>query len=314
MKRTEDLFAYDLKTAFLSGLKGKSSAYKRYMGSPLRYGGGKSLAVGFIIERIPLDIPRLISPFIGGGSVEFAVANELNIPVLAFDIFGMLINFYTVLKYNKYELIRILSSLDTSRETFERIRTVLCNNDKQELLIDDNITRAAYYFYNHNLSYGPSYLGWASTNYLNHEKKYTAMIDRLNRLNVHSLDFACKNFEEVIPTYPDDFFYLDPPYFLGGTSTMFAGIYPMRNAPYHHKNFNHTVLAELLKQHTGGFVLSYNDCAEIRALYKNFEIIDVHWQYTMGQGELRIGKNRLKSNQQHVKQSHELLIVGEKLD
>ena len=48
--------------------------------------GGKSLAVGLILEQIPSDTKRLISPFIGGGSVEVAAALELDIEVLAFDI------------------------------------------------------------------------------------------------------------------------------------------------------------------------------------------------------------------------------------
>jgi len=62
------------KSAFLNGLKSHSgkTKYKRYMGSPLRYAGGKSLAVGFIIELIPDNIKRVVSPFIGGGSVEVA--------------------------------------------------------------------------------------------------------------------------------------------------------------------------------------------------------------------------------------------------
>lgn len=58
------------KETFLHHLKGKSLVYKRYTKSPLRYGGRKSLAVGLILEQIPSDIKRLISPFIGGGSVE----------------------------------------------------------------------------------------------------------------------------------------------------------------------------------------------------------------------------------------------------
>lgn len=40
----------------------------------------------------------------------------------------------------------------------------------------------------------------------------------------------------------------------------------------------------------------------------------VGWQYTMGQGETRIGKNRLQRDydNNNIKTSHELLIVGEK--
>ena len=40
-----------------------------------------------------------------------------------------------------------------------------------------------------------------------------------------------------------------------------------------------------------------------------FRILEVKWQYTLGQGETRIGKNRIESGTGHVKKSHELLIV-----
>ena len=49
---------------------------------------------------------------------------------------------------------------------------------------------------------------------------------------------------------------------------MFKGIYPQRNFPIHHNNFPHNMLKELLTQHKGGFLLSYNDCPTIREYYK----------------------------------------------
>lgn len=77
------------KHYFLNSLKGHTLKYKRYSKSPLRYGGGKSLAVGLIVEHFPNDISRLISSFIGGASVEVASALELNLEVKAFDIFDI---------------------------------------------------------------------------------------------------------------------------------------------------------------------------------------------------------------------------------
>ena len=78
----------------------------------------------------------------------------------------------------------------------------------------------------------------------------------------------------------------------------------------HHKGFDHALLRDLLRQHKGGFILSYNDCSAIREWYADCGIYEVSWQYTLGQGETRIGKNRVESGRQsHVKDSHELLIV-----
>ena len=49
--------------------------------TPLRYAGGKSRAYGFISTYIPFwpKPKRIISPFIGGGSLEVRWANELDI-------------------------------------------------------------------------------------------------------------------------------------------------------------------------------------------------------------------------------------------
>ncbi len=79
------------------------------------------------------------------------------------------------------------------------------------------------------------------------------------------------------------------------------------------KGFKHEKLRDLLHNHKSGFVLSYNDCPIIREWYADFQIVEVRWQYTLGQGETRIGKNRIENGTNHVKQSHELLIVKEKL-
>jgi len=65
---------------FLAHLR-SASGYKRYLGAPIRYPGGKSAAVGYIVELLPEDVELVISPFIGGGSVEVALANELGIKV-----------------------------------------------------------------------------------------------------------------------------------------------------------------------------------------------------------------------------------------
>ena len=61
--------------------------------SPLRYVGGKSRAVDFVLSLIPHDTERLCSPVVGGGSVELAVA-EIGVPVAGYDAFQPLVNFW----------------------------------------------------------------------------------------------------------------------------------------------------------------------------------------------------------------------------
>lgn len=302
------------KDVFLKKLRSKKG-YKRYTGTPLRYGGGKTLAVGKILEYIPENIDRVVSPFMGGGSVEIAIAKELGIEVIGYDIFELLINYWNMqINYPK-ELFLELKKLNNTKEEYENVKNKLkAIWNKNDGLLENSLTDmelATYYYFNHNLSYGPGFLGWMSSIYTD-KKKYISMIEKVKDFNTKNIKVFNEDFKVSIPKHLNDFLYLDPPYFLEGDSKMFRGIYPMRNFPIHHNGFNHELLAVLLKEHKGGFVLSYNDCTWIRDTYKDFDIIDVSWQYTMGQGETRIGKNRIERNfdNDNIKTSHELIIIG----
>ena len=101
-------------------LKGKNGNYKRYIGSPLRYAGGKSLAVGLITEFLPKDVKRVVSPFIGGGSVEIAMAKELGLEVIGYDVFDLLVNYWQQQTINGEELYKRLSTMPPTKEEYER--------------------------------------------------------------------------------------------------------------------------------------------------------------------------------------------------
>jgi len=298
-----------LKQEFLQRLRGNKNKYKKYLGSPLRYAGGKSWAVGYIIENMPDNIQRLVSPFFGGGSVEIAVAKELGIEVIGFDIFDILVNYWKIQIERPNDLYQELVKLKPTRETYNWIKEELKKHWKKEIKLPP-LKLATYYFFNHNLSYGPGFLGWMSSVYAN-EKTYYRLLERVKNFNVKNITVECASFEEVIPKFKNDFLYCDPPYYLGDDSTLFRGLYPQRNFPIHHNNFNHNLLREILLNHKGGFILSYNDSPTIRKWYKDFKIIELPVHYTMGQGETRIGMNRKFRGANHIKKTKELLIIKE---
>jgi len=305
-----DLPSISSKQEFLQNLRGKEKKYKRYLGSPLRYAGGKSWAVGYVIEKLPENIGRLVSPFFGGGSIEIAVAKELGIEVKGFDIFDILVNYWKIQIEKPEDLYQELVKLKPTKETYKLVKQELKKHWEGEIKLPP-LKLAAYYYFNHNLSYGPGFLGWMSSVYAN-EKTYYRLLERVRNFNVKNISIESASFEEVIPKFKFDFLYCDPPYYLGKDSTLFRGLYPQRNFPIHHNNFNHELLRELLLNHKGGFILSYNDSPTIREWYKDFEIIELPVQYTMGQGETRIGINRLMENRNNIKKMKELLIIKEK--
>jgi len=136
------------------------------------------------------------------------------------------------------------------------------------------------------------------------------MIERVRNFSPGNLKVGTADFRDVLKKYPNDFMYLDPPYYIGPDSKVFKGVYPQRNFPIYHKNFPHEILRDMLKEHKGGFILSYNDCPTIREWYKNYKQFFPKWQYTMGQGETRIGKNRKNAKRTYIKDSSEIIIFS----
>lgn len=314
---------------YLASLR-TATGYKRVSRSPLRYAGGKSKAVGLILETFPeLRTKRIVSPFFGGGSFELALSKDLGFEVIGYDVFGVLVNFWQQILTRPQELADELATLVPDKENFNLNRHILLTYwetikpadlvyttrnrraltpEQTTLLTDDKLKQAAYYYYNMQLSYGPMFLGWPSSVYLKQDR-YDGIVKKVREFKGGNLRVECDSFENVIARHTDDFLFLDPPYFLEGDSKMFKGLYPNCNFAIHHEGFDHARLCELLKNHRGGFFLTYNDCSTIREWYKDFTQKFPKWQYTFGQGETRIGRNREEENTDNKKESHEIFIV-----
>lgn len=93
--------------------------------------------------------------------------------------------------------------------------------------------------------------------------------DRLANVVIENQDF-----ETLIRHYdrPDAFFYADPPYF--STEDMYEVGFGWED---------HIRLRDTLKTISGRFLLSYNDCTEIRELYDGFSIFDFSRTHSMAQ-------------------------------
>jgi site-specific DNA-adenine methylase len=158
---------------YLNNIKNKDNKYKRICISPLRYAGGKSKAIGLILENLPrLKEKKIVSPFFGGGSFELCVSQNLGFQVVGYDIFNILVNFWDVLINKKDSFILELEKMVVDKDNFDYNRHVLLNywnkvkpedlnyktqkvvelkeNDKT-LLDNDNVKQAVYYYYNMTL-------------------------------------------------------------------------------------------------------------------------------------------------------------------
>jgi DNA adenine methylase len=290
---------------------------KTYHKTLLRYPGGKSRAFNIISNHIPkLPYPdKIISTFMGGGSMEARWAGEWNVPTYGFDIFEHLVNYWNVLLDHPKDLADAVFELGYSKEEFtegadkvkrssmtQKIflgfeedypKMVVPKSDWVEL---DAITEAALYFQNMSLTFGPAFLGsWVELNA--NEKQWQKYVNRIRNYHNPDLHVGLRSFDKVIPEFPNDLIYLDPPYYLeqDGGNKMVRGLYPAVGMSVHHDEFNHELLRDQLHNHKGPFILSYNDCPTIREYYKDFQQEFPTWFYSFNKGQ--------------EKESHEILIL-----
>lgn len=279
---------------------------KKLQKTVLRYAGGKSRAINQITPFVE-DYETIVSPFLGGGSLEVHWAS-MGKKVIAADIFDILVNFWNQLLSDSDGLADELAKISPTPEEYKEVKEALmCTPQVQSMLKDwstdfykrenpkklSDLVMAAYYYFNHNTSYGPGFLGWPSKIYMNQEK-WNNTISKVRSFSCPNLQVSCRSFEDLIRDNPKEFLYLDPPYYTekDEDNKMLGGIYPMKNIPVHHDEFNHELLRDCLKAHEGDFVLSYNNCETIREYYSDFDFYFPKWHYSMDIGEKRIGKNR----------------------
>lgn len=279
------------KFEFLDSIRKKDGTYKRLSKvSPLRYPGGKTKAIGLITDYLPDQVPKkILSPFIGGASLEIAWANNLTDveEIIGCDIFWPLVNFWQHILRDPNALADELEKFKPDNESYKANKEILriwYETPKKSNLTD--LEAAAHYYYNMQLSYGPMFLGWQSPNKPTTDNDYKRIVKRVREFSCPKLRVELLSFEDSLTKYPDHFVYADPPYLLGYDSDVFKAIYPNQKGECH-KNFNHELFRDLLNSRKGEFIISYNNCGTIREWFKNYEQFYPEWQYSYQQGETR---------------------------
>ena len=245
------------------------------MKSPLRYPGGKTRAVKHILPHIPEDITELCSPFLGGGSLELAVADR-GTQVYGYDIFQPLTNFW-------HHLLRTpmsLSILTDCYRTTNGVLSGLTRHDflqfKQDLMSKPatSIVDAAKFYALNRSSFSGATLSGGYSKQAAYKRFTNSSILRLWKFEVYNFEVEKAGFKESIPKHPDAFLYCDPPYMLEKNNNLYG-----KNGDTH-AGFDHEGLFNLLNERKG-WVLSYNNSPQIREMYKDYKIIEAEWAYGM---------------------------------
>ncbi|GBC62527.1 restriction endonuclease subunit M [Desulfonema ishimotonii] len=253
------------------------------MNSPLAYIGGKSKLAPEIIKLFPETYDTYCEMFSGAAWVFFkkepTSAEVLN------DLDGDLICFYRVLQNHLEEFLRQFKWALASRELF----TDWGRQIKAEGLTD--IQRSARYYYIQRLAFGgrvkdrtfgASCARRPKINLLRLEENLSEIHLRLCNATIENLPY-----QKLVARYdrPGTFFYCDPPYF---------------KAPYYKHNMKsvdeYAEMAQLLMKISGRFILSINDCEEMRQVFKGFQIRPVTLKYSVAKNKPVTGKELLIMN------------------
>ena len=198
--------------------------------SPLRYAGGKSRGVVEISKYIPEGTREIVSPFLGGGSVELACANN-GIFVHGYDNFKPLVEFWQCVLANPKKLAETIEHYHPlSKPDFYLLQKTQSNHKSK-------YERAAIFFVINRASFsGTTLSGGMSPN---HPRFTESSIERVANFKTDNLTVQQMDFKNSIAKSGGMLLYLDPPY-------------PLKNCSLYgkkgnmHNGFDHEGLAEIL--------------------------------------------------------------------
>lgn len=294
--------------------------------TPVSRVGNKTSILHILYAVFPLKYGKFIDVFGGSGSVLLGNPKPPSFEVYN-DFDKNLVNLFRCMKERTMATIREIGFCNlNSREDFIAIKKFFDNEEfpksylSEELLLteimfppleanelkelrtqittDYDVRRAAMFLKLLRYSYSSSGKSFASQPF--DIRKLFGLISQLQH-RMANVIVENQDFETLIKHYdrPDAFFYADPPYF--STEDMYAVGFGWDD---------HVRLRDTLKNIKGKFLLSYNDCPEIRELYKDFSIFDFSRTHSMAQryeagkkfGELLIGNYDLYERERNKPQ------------
>lgn len=234
------------------------------------YMGGKSRLAKTIITRInAIPHDTYCEPFVGMGGIFFR-RNRRPKAEFINDFNGEVVNLFRILREHYPQFMEVMKFQITSRREFDRLVKIDPNS-----LTD--LQRAARFLYLQKTSFGGKVSG----------QNFGVAKDRGGRFDITKIAPILEDvyerlagvtienlsFEKFIHRYDKSgaLFYIDPPYY-NNENDYGKGLF---------KRSDFEVLNELLKRLKGRFILSLNDRAEVREIFKNFNIELVNVTYTI---------------------------------
>ena len=269
------------------------------MKSPVSWMGNKTPVLRVLYGMFPLEYERYIEPFGGSGAVLLGKAVPDRFEVLN-DYNRNLVNLFRCMRDRPVEFIRALGFLNlNARDDFNVLKKFSRREEfddayfQQQLELSEVLlppiqaqeirTLYAAAREDYDLRRAVMFLKLIRSSYASGGRSFACQPFNVRSLFglIQAFSRRCENviienqdFETLIRHYdrPTSFFYCDPPYF---TSEY---VYDCGFAWDDHLRLHRVLTAA-----QGKFLLSYNDCPEIRALYAGHQFFDFKRAHSMAQ-------------------------------
>ena len=267
--------------------------------TPVSRVGNKTSVLHILYALFPLKYGRFVDVFGGSGSVLLGKSYEDRFEVYN-DFDRNLANLFRCMKERTMAVIRELGFCNlNSRDDFNALKQFFAHEEFKESYFDEEIQltkimlpalaanelvelrirlkndydvrRAAMFLKLLRYSYSSGCKSFAAQPF-----DISRLFDLIQQLETRMANVVIENqdFETLIRHYDrlDTFFYLDPPYF--STEDMYTVGFTWDD---------HVRLRDILANIKGRFLLSYNDCPEIRELYEGYSLFEFSRTHSMAQ-------------------------------
>lgn len=237
----------------------------------VKWVGGKRQLMFELLKNMPKSYNRYFEPFIGGGALFFELQPE---QAYISDMNEELINLYSVVQDNVYELIKDLSKHEVSKEYFLEIRNIDRTEQYTEL---SDVERASRFIYLNRTCFNGMYRvnSQGQFNVPFGHYKNPRIIDENNLLNCSELlkktEIKCADFSEILTKVKKgDLVYFDPPYVPLNETSSFTSY--TKDGFDINMQFKLRDVCDELDNKGVKFMLSNSDTKLVNELYVNYEI------------------------------------------
>ena len=224
--------------------------------SPLTYPNDRPLAASLLTSTIPEGVTKVVTPFLGGGSLQISLAQK-GYDTLAYTEYRLLYDFWKCVMQDPvrgYEMAKAFHPVEDNR-------TFMMLQKKVYQPHDEYLRSALFYVLNLCSEHGATTSGDMEPG----TPRFTKLrLDSLANFEIRPFELEMGNYKKALET--TDYLVCEMPNYI---PPMILGAVVVPERP----QISHKKFRRMIEQsNCSGFSLVYRYCEEVMELYKDFDI------------------------------------------